>query len=609
MCGIGGYLGATPIARAAVDEMLERLKRRGPDAQNRVLWNAAFAPASDHVFNALATARLAIMDPRPEADQPMANDAGDIWISYNGEVYDWAGHAMELEQRGVRFRTHCDTEFILRAYEAWGIDCIERLRGMFAIAIVDLRKREAWLIRDRMGLKPVVYAAIDGSLAFASTVRAVLPLVPRDRRGLSREGIDAYLAHRYVPAPRTIFRDIRRLEAGHWLRFDLQTRALEKRRYWTPRPAARPTGALLDDAIRMRLPSDRPLGVFLSSGVDSSTLASRIAAMGRNDVPTYTASFPGSSMDESPQAAATARKLGMTNHTVPVPQAIAPDFAQIVADMDEPFADPSALPTWILCREATRHIKVALGGEGLDELLGGYKRIAKHARTQWRRALSIARLPITASPSPKGWSKWSAEMKMGWLEAYSLRFSGFTPSQRRYLQPEARDMPLTHWRMPERAADDAMAALVDVDFENYLPEYILRKTDLASMSQGLEMRAPFLDHHFVEAVLSLPPAERFTEPPKLLIERLLPELKPFDLFGRKKRGFNPPLREWLTHDLAARFEGLGARLAEATSHQVDAASVDRFCESYLDAADQPGEQLLQLLILDESLAQLRAAAR
>ena len=175
MCGIGGYLGATPIARAAVDEMLERLKRRGPDAQNRVLWNAAFAPASDHVFNALATARLAIMDPRPEADQPMANDAGDIWISYNGEVYDWAGHAMELEERGARFRTHCDTEFILRAYEAWGIGCIERLRGMFAIAIVDLRKREAWLIRDRMGLKPVVYAAIDGSLAFASTVRAVLP--------------------------------------------------------------------------------------------------------------------------------------------------------------------------------------------------------------------------------------------------------------------------------------------------------------------------------------------------------------------------------------------------------------------------------------------------
>ena len=199
-------------------------------------------------------------------------------------------------------------------------------------------------------------------------------------------------------------------------------------------------------------------------------------------------------------------------------------------------------------------------------------------------------------------------MKMGWLEAYSLRFSGFTPSQRRYLQPDARDMPLTHWRMPARPAEDPMAALADVDFENYLPEYILRKTDLASMSQGLEMRAPFLDHHFVEAVLSLPPAERFTEPPKLLIERLLPELKPLDLFGRKKRGFNPPLREWLTRDLASRFEGLGARLAEATSRQVDATSVDRFCESYLDAADQPGEQLLQLLILDESLAQLRALA-
>ena len=608
MCGIGGYLGATPIARSAVDEMLERLKRRGPDAQNSILWDAQFRTASGDIYNALATARLAIMDPRPEADQPMVNDAGDIWISYNGEVYDWASHAKELEARGARFRTHCDTEFILRAYEAWGIDCVERLRGMFAISIVDLRKREAWLIRDRMGLKPVVYANIEGSLAFASTVRAVLPLVPRERRSLSREGIDAYLAHRYVPAPRTIFADIQRLEAGHWLRFDFATRRLEKRRYWTPRAAERPTAALLDHAIRIRLPSDRPLGVFLSSGVDSSVIASRIAAMGRSDVPTYTAAFPGSPMDESGPAAALSAKLGMPNHAIVVPQAIAPDFAQIVADMDEPFADPSALPTWILCREATREIKVALGGEGLDELLGGYKRIAKHARTAWRRKLSLPSIGIGASASPKGWSKWGAELKMDWLAAYSLRFSGFTPSQRRYLQPHGDDMPLTHWRMSANVSNDPMAALVDVDLENYLPEYILRKTDLASMSQGLEMRAPFLDHHFVEAVLALPPSERFTDPPKLLVERLIPELKPLDLFGRKKRGFNPPLRDWLTRDLAPRFGGLGERLAAATSRQVDARAVDGFCSRYLQAADQPGEQLLQLLILDESLAQLRALA-
>jgi asparagine synthase (glutamine-hydrolysing) len=589
-----------------VDEMLARLKRRGPDAQNRVLWNAQFGPASDHVFNALATARLAIIDPRPEADQPMANDAGDIWISYNGEVYDWAAAAGELRARGATFRTHCDTEFILRAYEAWGIGCLERLRGMFAIAIVDLRKREAWLVRDRMGLKPVVYAAVDGSLAFASTVRAVLPLLPPYRRELSPRGIDAYLAHRYVPAPGTIFEDVQRLEAGHWLRFDLTTRRFEKRRYWNPRPAAAPTAALLDHAIAIRMASDRPLGVFLSSGVDSSTLVSRLAAMGRRDVPTYTAAFPGSPMDESADAAAMAAKLGMPNHAVPVPETISRDFARIVADMDEPFADPSSLPTWILCREATRHIKVALGGEGLDELLGGYKRIAKHARTHWRHALAAPWVPIAPSPSPKGWSKWSAEVKMGWLEAYSLRFSGFTPAQRRYLQPDLAAMPLTHWRMPANPSPHPMAALVEVDFENYLPEYILRKTDLASMSQGLELRAPFLDHHFVEAVLALPPEERFTEPPKLLIERLVPELKPLDLLGRKKRGFNPPLGDWLTRDLAGRFAGLGARLGEATSAQIDARAVDQYCERYLNARDQPGEQLLQLLILDESLAQLRA---
>src|SRR5437763_559658 len=173
--------------------MLERLKRRGPDAQNRVLWDEHWRPAGDHVFNAFATARLAIQDPRPEADQPMRNDSGDIWISYNGEVYDWAKSADELSAAGAIFRTHCDTEFILRAYERWGIDCVTRLRGMFAIAILDLRKQEAWLIRDRMGLKPVVYAHLDGSLAFASTVRAVLPLLPKDKREFSAAGIDAYL--------------------------------------------------------------------------------------------------------------------------------------------------------------------------------------------------------------------------------------------------------------------------------------------------------------------------------------------------------------------------------------------------------------------------------
>lgn len=606
MCGIGGYLGAAPITRAAIDETLARLKRRGPDAQNRVLWDARFQPAGDHVFNALATARLAIIDPRHEADQPMRNDAGDIWISYNGEVYDWAKSADELRAAGVTFRTHCDTEFILRAYEHWGIDCLSRLRGMFAIAILDMRKQQAWLIRDRMGLKPVVYSYLDGSLAFASTVRAVLPLLPRDKRQFSATGIDSYLAHRYVPAPGTIFENVRRLEAGHWLRLDLRTRALEKQRYWHPKPSSPPTVALIDEAIKIRMVSDRPLGVFLSSGVDSTTLASRLAAIGRNDVPTYTAAFPGSPMDESEAAAATALRLGMPNVRVPVPETISQDFAQIVEDMDEPFADPSSLPTWILCREATRHIKVALGGEGLDELLGGYKRIWKHVRTRWRGNFSLPSLPLTASPSPKGWSKWSAELKMGWLESYSLRFSGFTPSQRLYLQPELRGMPLTHWRMPDTLARHPVSALVQVDFENYLPEYILRKTDLSSMSQGLELRAPFLDQMFVQAVMAVPEDERFTQPPKLLIERLLPDLARLDIFGRKKRGFNPPLRHWLTQDLGSRFDGLGARLRSATNGQIDAAAVDNFCGRYLHASDQPGEQLLQLLILDESLVQLQA---
>ncbi|MCW5623663.1 MAG: hypothetical protein KIT73_02975, partial [Burkholderiales bacterium] len=196
MCGIAGFFSAAPKAPAVADRMLEQLRRRGPDARHAVTWDAEFHPVSGvPVFNALLHARLSIIDPRPEADQPMVNAAGDIWICYNGEVYDWAGHAEELRARGAVFRTRSDTEFILHAYEAWGDACLDRLRGMFAFAILDLRRRRVFLARDRLGLKPLIYTHRDGSLAFGSTVRSVLPFLSAQRRAFSADAIDAYLAH------------------------------------------------------------------------------------------------------------------------------------------------------------------------------------------------------------------------------------------------------------------------------------------------------------------------------------------------------------------------------------------------------------------------------
>ena len=555
MCGIAGFFGKRTVSSATVERMLAALRQRGPDAEHVKRWTAAFGPTGDASPNALLHTRLSIIDPRPEADQPMGNDAGDVFISYNGEVYDWAADARTLAGAGFRFRTRSDTEFILHAYEHWGIDFVARLRGMFAIAIVDLRTRAVYLVRDRLGLKPVIYAHRDDGFAFASTVRALLPWLPREARAFSAEGVDAYLAHRTIPAPRTILANASRLPPAHWLRYDLATGALMQKVYWQPDPSAEPWLPTLDAAIAMRTVADRPLGLFLSGGVDSSALACRLAALGFNRLQSFTAAFPGTSFDESGQARASATRLGFPNLAIDIPERIADDFPRLVADLDEPFADPSSIPTWYLARETTRHVKVVLGGDGGDELFGGYKRYAKHVRTRWRRGIVAPHLHAPVGIGGGAWQRLVEELRLDWREAYALRFSGFTPGERAYLAPDR--LPAAHyWRMPstERAE---LATLLEIDRLNYLPDYILRKADLCTMAHGLEMRAPFLDHRFVGAVMGLPEEVRFTTPPRKLLAPAMTALGELDPFARKKRGFNPPLDGWLEGDLAPRHDGLG----------------------------------------------------
>ncbi|RPH59029.1 MAG: asparagine synthase (glutamine-hydrolyzing), partial [Burkholderiales bacterium] len=435
MCGIAGYFGQREVAAATAGRMIAALRQRGPDAEHARFWSAALTPADAPAPNALLHTRLSIIDPRPEADQPMANDAGDVWIAYNGEVYDWAADAETLTTAGHRFRTRSDTEFILHAYEHWGIGFVSRLRGMFAIAICDLRRRRVYLVRDRLGLKPVVYAQQPDGIAFASTVRALLPWLPPAARSLSAEGIDAYLAHRTIPAPRTVFAGVSRLPPAHWLGYDMTTGRVEMNEYWRPAPTTEPWLPTFDAAIRMRTVADRPLGLFLSSGIDSSAIACRLAAMGFNRLQSFTAAFPGSSFDESRLALAAANRLGLPNLAVTIPLSIAEDFDRLVADLDDPFADPSSVPTWYLARETTRHVKVVLGGDGGDELFGGYKRYAKHLRTRWRRGLVLRSLAAPAAIGGRGWQRLAEELRLDWRAAYALRFSGLTPGERAFLAP------------------------------------------------------------------------------------------------------------------------------------------------------------------------------
>ncbi|WP_371323760.1 asparagine synthase (glutamine-hydrolyzing) [Dechloromonas sp. ZY10] len=610
MCGIGGFFGQDPGAAAGVAAaMLEALAARGPDARHARFFTVDGENSENSGAHALLHARLSIIDPRPLADQPMASSDGRYWLCYNGEVYGWEGEAADLA-RDEPFRSRSDSEYLLRGAAAWGVEALlPKLTGMFAFAFIDWQRRELVLARDRYGKKPLLWWSDGRSFAFSSLLRGLLPALPAAARRLSAAGLDAYLAHRYIPAPLTCVEGVQRLPAGHLLRWPLDGGEARVERWYAGAPAVAdepPPGdwkTALDQAIERRCVADRPVGLFLSGGIDSSVIATRLAALGHRFA-AFTAAFPDTPFDETAQAASLCRRLGLQHHVVPVPTSIRDDFPAIVAALDDPFADPSAIPLWYLAQATSREVKVVLGGDGGDELLAGYKRYRKHLRNAWRGRLHWPGLPA-ATPRQSKAQRWREELANPWADAYQLRFSGMSLGQRRFLQPSLQ-APAHYWAPPPVWPADPLLQLLAIDRANYLPEYILRKGDLTTMGHGLELRAPLLDHHFVHAVEALPAARRFTAQPKRLLAEVLPPDLAQTLFDDKKRGFNPPLRHWLQHDLADRYAGLGGRLAEHSAGRIDAAAVERMLELYRGGAEDLAENILQLLILDESLQQLQA---
>jgi asparagine synthase (glutamine-hydrolysing) len=606
MCGIAGYFGFAASARAQ-RACLAELARRGPDGEGTVGWDEGGGVVPHDARFALLHTRLAIQDVRDIAAQPMKNDAGTLWISYNGEAFGWKDDASSLA-RSAPMRTASDTEFLLRGYEAWGIEgLLARLNGMFAFAIVDWRARRVALARDRLGVKSAVWFHDGRRFAFASTVRALMRLLPDEARALDPAGIDAFLAHRYAPSPLTCFANVRRLEPAQFIEFDLDSGAVRAQPYWRPQPRRASFADCVDQAIEQQTISDRPVGVFLSGGVDSTSVACSLARQGHRDIVALTASFAGSARDESNAAAALAQRLGLRHVVVDIPTASGAVFDQLVADLDEPFADPACLPLWQLAREATRHVKVVLSGDGGDELFAGYKRYAAHLRTRWRRHLRIGRRMPPRLPQPKP-SRIADELAIDWRDAYALRFSGFSPAERAALQP-SRSIPPTHWRQAWRCVS-ALETLIAIDFANYLPDYALRKGDLCTMAHGLEQRVPLLDYRVVEAVVAMNPADRFTRPPKLALRSLCPQLDGalYDPFHAPKRGFNPPVGRWMD-EIAPRLARIGAQVEQATCGQIDAAAAQSFADGYRAGDRAREERVLQLLLLAESLASIAASAR
>ncbi|MGD8377585.1 MAG: asparagine synthase (glutamine-hydrolyzing), partial [Acidobacteriota bacterium] len=578
MCGILGALAldgsADGITEPYLTAMRDTMRHRGPDG-------AATWIAPDGRLG-LAHRRLAIIDPAPEAAQPMRNADGSLWITYNGEIYNHAEVRTELEATGrYRWSTdHSDTEVILHAFAEWGIDCLDRLRGMFAFGLWDARRRELWLVRDRIGIKPLYYSVHHGRLTFASEIKALLA-DPHQDRAISEEGLFHYLSFLTTPAPGTLFEGIHKLPAGTWIRAT-PSGEMREQRYWDVWDHTTPLTGVSEDeiaarllgelraAVRYRKVSDVPVGVFLSGGIDSSTNAALFSEGETRPVRTFSIGYDrdyGSYVNELQYARMMAEAVGSDHHELRLTIDDLLEFLpRMVQLQDEPIADPVCVPVYYVSKLARDNgVIVCQVGEGADELFCGYP--------SWKRALDLQRwsdLPVPGALKRLGLAGLRAfgkgesqpyERLRRAAEGIPVFWSGAEAfpeaRKRRLLSPRLRSRfagrtswevlrPL-HERFLEKAWEpSALHWMSYTDLSLRLPELLLMRVDKMSMGVSLEGRVPFLDHRFVELALSIPTAVKIPGGSlKHILKRAVRGLIPDELIDRKKQGFGVPVSEWL----------------------------------------------------------------
>ena len=556
MCGICGIASSNgPADPERLARMSATLVHRGPDGDGTL----TDGPVG------LAARRLAIIDLQT-GDQPIANEDGTIHVVQNGELYNYRELRAELERAGHRFRTHSDTEVLVHLYEQHGLDFACRLRGMFAAAVWDSARRRLVLARDRYGIKPLYYRASDTGLEFASELRAL----PRGE--VDPDALEAFLAFNSIPAPLTIFRETRKLAPGHMLAWE--DGDIHLQRFARPGPA--PEGELreddeaevveelrarLRDSVRAHLIADVPVGVLLSGGIDSSALAALAAEASNEPVRTFSIGFEERSFDELGDARLVADRYG-TQHRELV---LRPDAAQLLPALaeafDEPFADSSALPTYLVSQLAAQDVKVALSGEGGDELFGGYYTYAADLLALRFGGLArIARPLVERLPASSGRASFDYKAKRfvraahlpplerhhGWKEIFSPDARAELTGRRTDFDP----VDLLRARFAETEGAELLARLQDVDFGLYLVDDLLVKTDRASMAHSLEARVPYLDPAVTNLAFALPRRHRVRGlRKKVLLRKAVAPLLPERIVRGKKRGFSIPAAAWLRAEL------------------------------------------------------------
>jgi asparagine synthase (glutamine-hydrolysing) len=558
MCGIIGVASRSPVTNPAwLDAGRDAMQHRGPDDSGS--WWSANRTVG------LAQRRLAIIDLSPGGHQPMQDEAGSLTIVFNGEIYNYLELRSLLMSKGHRFRTQSDTEVILAAYREWGTDCLAHLNGMFAIALYDERSNVLLLARDRAGEKPLFYSVTDGELRFSSELKGLLADATFDRT-IDPAALDCYLTMGYIPGEQCILRKARKLPPAHAMTYDLGSGKMTTWRYWKLPPPPEVDLAddealvdelerLLEDSVRRQMIADVPVGVLLSGGVDSS-LVTAMAARTSSRVKTFTVGFQGNvKYDEADYARAVAAHFN-TEHIELQAGDVGPDILGLLArQYDEPIADSSMIPTFLVSQLVRQHCTVALGGDGGDELFGGYE---QHRRILVLRSrfqmipLSIRKRMAAAGNAalPTGFRGRNYINALGVDFATELPFvaSHYNATERRALL--GRDWhtvaeEIRNARVPE--VSELLQRDTRMDFENYLPEDILVKVDRASMLASLEMRAPLLDFRIVEFAFGKVPSRlkaSLTER-KILLKRLCKRVLPANFDADRKRGFSIPLPDWL----------------------------------------------------------------
>jgi asparagine synthase (glutamine-hydrolysing) len=581
MCGIIGHLNSQPIPMEAFVVSRDRMTHRGPDDAG--IWQNSNGTVL------LGHRRLAILDLSPAGHQPMVSECGRFVIVFNGEVYNYLELKSELEALGNRFRGSSDTEVALVAYRQWGDECLNRFNGMFALAIWDKGTSNSppalFMARDRAGKKPLYYAHSGRTLAFASELKAIPDVM---RGGIDFQALNHYLALGYVPGALCIAGGVNKLPPAHAARFRPDTGELKVWRWWEL-SARRPiesidvevlldeAEAVLRDAVRLRMRSDVPVGVLLSGGLDSSLIVACAAQADSQAIKTFTMGLPGSDLDETSYAAIVAKHFGTDHHVLELSRPSLDILDEMTPFIDEPIADSSIIPTYMVSRLTAQHVKVALGGDGGDELFGGYSdyttAFTDNARFGWlpdqifRLSAALAERLPTGMPGRNRISalRGGPFQSLVWGSPY---FDAI--ARRRILDPELIEALGDDFLAPElfrynlfQTGRDSVDSMTRTHFGSILPDDFLVKVDRASMAVSLEMRAPFLDKALVEFAFGRLPSKwkvsgtqgRRLE--KLLGKRLLPSA----LDINRKQGFSIPLNEWIRGADGGRLDDIQDQLA------------------------------------------------